>query len=92
MPAHEEVSYNYRNGETRKALSIWTLYGNDSFIILYHAEPGYSNQYFPHAKRMINSFQIIRSNDNDDDNDTFTNVLQAQQEVDPSFYILDKPK
>jgi hypothetical protein len=61
MPAYETVYYNYRNDETRKALRVWTLYENDSFGLLYHTEPGYFNQYFPLAKRMIDSFEIIRN-------------------------------
>lgn len=58
LPAYEVVYYAYTNDRTSKEFDVWTLYGNDSYSLLYNAEPGYFNQYLPLAKRMIDSFQI----------------------------------
>ena len=44
----------------RTAMQIWTLKGNNAYLITYKAEPGKYSKYLPTVQKMIESFQIIR--------------------------------
>ncbi|MGB7955729.1 MAG: PsbP-related protein [Candidatus Nitrosopolaris sp.] len=44
----------------RTAMQIWTLKGNNAYLITYKTEPGKYSKYLPTVQKMIESFQIIR--------------------------------
>jgi eukaryotic-like serine/threonine-protein kinase len=43
----------------RTAMQIWTLKGDNAYLITYKAEPGKYSKYLPTIQKMIDSFQII---------------------------------
>jgi len=44
----------------RAAMQIWTLKGDNAYLITYKAEPGKYSKYLPTIQKMIDSFQIIK--------------------------------
>ena len=42
----------------RKAMQIWTLKGDDAYLITYKAEPGQYSAYLPTIQKMVDSFHI----------------------------------
>ena len=44
----------------RTAMQIWTLKGDNAYLITYKAEPGKYSKYLPTIQKMIDSFQIIK--------------------------------
>jgi eukaryotic-like serine/threonine-protein kinase len=44
----------------RTAMQIWTLKGDNAYLITYKAEPGKYPKYLPTIQKMIDSFQIIK--------------------------------
>lgn len=44
----------------RTAMQIWTLKGDNAYLITYKAEPGKYSKYLPTIQKMIDSFQTIK--------------------------------
>ena len=44
----------------RKAMQIWTLKGDNAYLITYKAEPGQYSKYLPTIQKMVDSFQFIK--------------------------------
>jgi serine/threonine-protein kinase len=44
----------------RTAMQIWTLKGDNAYLITYKAEPGKYSKFLPTIQKMIDSFQIIK--------------------------------
>jgi serine/threonine-protein kinase len=44
----------------RKAMQIWTLKGDNAYLITYKAEPGQYSKYLPTIQKMVDSFRFIK--------------------------------
>ena len=44
----------------RKAMQIWTLRGDNAYLITYKAEPGKYSRYLPIIQKMVDSFQFTQ--------------------------------
>jgi hypothetical protein len=63
LPAYEVIFYDYSQHENSiKVLETWTIKDGYKDLIIYWAEPGRFDHYLPTAQRMIDSFQITKSN------------------------------
>jgi serine/threonine-protein kinase len=44
----------------RKAMQIWTVKGDNAYLITYKAEPGQYSKYLPTIQKMVDSFQFTK--------------------------------